>query len=265
MSEHKTHELKLWPEFFGPSSRGLKSFEYRLNDRDYKVGDILQLREWHESTKTYTGRFLRRTITYVLDGFGLPEGYCILGVQQLYEGPREIHEAYGVIREFTLDNSPDEWIKGSVITLDGYFVAETAKQNDLVETKRDLQHEEIRVAEEQRRGDKLQDRINMLEMEKVSLLAAAKARIKPFEELALSSHEEQQGVLSFDEWMLAVFKSWKHAAELAKLPAPRKCPHFPAHLKDGCQNTDGACPPSDLNCNLKIEVKVAAKKPRGVQ
>jgi uncharacterized coiled-coil protein SlyX len=40
-------------------------------------------------------------------------------------------------------------------------------------------------------------------------LAAATDRMKPFEKLAIDSHETQAGVLNFDEWMLATFDGWK--------------------------------------------------------
>lgn len=40
------HELKTWPEYYGPISTGEKPFEIRVNDRDFEVGDILVLREF---------------------------------------------------------------------------------------------------------------------------------------------------------------------------------------------------------------------------
>jgi len=41
-----THELKVWPEFYGPLHTGDKLFELRYDDRYYKVGDGLVLREF---------------------------------------------------------------------------------------------------------------------------------------------------------------------------------------------------------------------------
>lgn len=40
------HKLKCWPEFFIVVQGGLKNFEIRKNDRDYKVGDELVLQEF---------------------------------------------------------------------------------------------------------------------------------------------------------------------------------------------------------------------------
>jgi hypothetical protein len=83
------HELKSWPEFFEPVLRRTKNFELRKNDRGYKIGDVLLLREWEPKTKIYTGRECRRTVEYVLEGIGtggieplkgLSIGYCILGL-----------------------------------------------------------------------------------------------------------------------------------------------------------------------------------------
>ena len=66
----KVHELKCWPEFFSAILTGSKNFEVRKNDRKFEVGDVLFLREWEPNTEQYTGRELRRHVTYVLYGMG---------------------------------------------------------------------------------------------------------------------------------------------------------------------------------------------------
>jgi hypothetical protein len=60
------HELKTWPEYFAALLDGTKTFEYRRNDRGFRVGDVLHLREWDSITGHYTGREMRRRVTYVL-------------------------------------------------------------------------------------------------------------------------------------------------------------------------------------------------------
>jgi len=77
-----THELKTWPEYFEPIRREDKRFELRLNDRDYKTGDILVLAEWNPKTKEFTGRVCDRIVDYILNGlaFGLAEGWCIMSI-----------------------------------------------------------------------------------------------------------------------------------------------------------------------------------------
>lgn len=68
------HELKTWPDYFVHLLDGSKTFEYRRNDRGFKVGDVLHLREWEPlawesgapTNGRYTGRQLRCRVTYVL-------------------------------------------------------------------------------------------------------------------------------------------------------------------------------------------------------
>lgn len=62
------HRLKIWPEYYTAMMFGNKSFEIRKNDRNYKTGDYLMLREWCPKTEDYTGRVLSRMITYILEG-----------------------------------------------------------------------------------------------------------------------------------------------------------------------------------------------------
>ena len=40
------HKLKLNAAYYDDSASGIKTFEIRNNDRNFKVGDILELREY---------------------------------------------------------------------------------------------------------------------------------------------------------------------------------------------------------------------------
>lgn len=84
-----THELKIWPVPFAGLRSGLKRCEFRKDDRGFKMGDRLYLREWIPSTEvatpgTYTGHALRATISWIdRDGFGIPAGHAVLSIDQL--------------------------------------------------------------------------------------------------------------------------------------------------------------------------------------
>jgi hypothetical protein len=69
ISDRKTqmvHDLKIWPIYFQPVLDGIKRFELRSSDRDYKVGDTLHLREFDPSWGTYSGRSVDVRVTYIL-------------------------------------------------------------------------------------------------------------------------------------------------------------------------------------------------------
>ena len=77
----KTHDVKILPEYFDAVEGGTKTFEIRFNDRDYKVGDLLCLREYHGGA--YTGRSITREICYIIDDPEYcKEGYVVLGLRQ---------------------------------------------------------------------------------------------------------------------------------------------------------------------------------------
>lgn len=79
----RRHELKILPKWYEDVESSKKNFEIRRNDRDFKVGDTLVLREYKEGS--YTGRQITRKIQYIYQGngdYGLSEGYCILGLEQ---------------------------------------------------------------------------------------------------------------------------------------------------------------------------------------
>ncbi len=94
MSEiRKKHELKLLIKYFKDVEQGRKTFELRKNDRDFKVGDTLILKEYHPGDTDYkdgiytpahyTNNETVKKIVYILQGgqCGLEEGYVILGIQ----------------------------------------------------------------------------------------------------------------------------------------------------------------------------------------
>ncbi len=75
------HLIKCWPQQFWAIRSGLKTFEYRKNDRGYRVGDTLVIREYDPATEAFSGAEARRRVTHMLaSGFGLPEGYAVLGL-----------------------------------------------------------------------------------------------------------------------------------------------------------------------------------------
>ena len=84
----KIHELKTWPEFFEPILRGEKSFEIRIDDRGFMVGDRLLLLEWLPHTKKYTGRELLVGVKYIVQGFvGLTDGWVAMSISRLAATP----------------------------------------------------------------------------------------------------------------------------------------------------------------------------------
>lgn len=78
MNDFKVHFLKVLPEYYEALASHRKTFEVRKNDRDYKVGDILVLREWNG---IYTGRHITTGISYILDNpkFCKP-GYIVMSL-----------------------------------------------------------------------------------------------------------------------------------------------------------------------------------------
>lgn len=88
------HELKCLTSYFLRLKDGSKKFEIRENDRNFKIGDQLILKEFipkdywdpeEPKEDEYTGEILHREITYVLSGDvpGLLNGYAILGLSKI--------------------------------------------------------------------------------------------------------------------------------------------------------------------------------------
>jgi hypothetical protein len=64
-------EKKVWPEYFQKVLAGDKTYELRLADFECNPGDTLILKEWDPKTKEYTGREIKKQVTYV----GKTKGY----------------------------------------------------------------------------------------------------------------------------------------------------------------------------------------------
>lgn len=77
------HELKIKPEYYEKVINGTKKFELRRNDRDFKVGDIIRLREYLLKTSEYTGRYCYVEIITIWESLdGLLQDYCIMEIRQ---------------------------------------------------------------------------------------------------------------------------------------------------------------------------------------
>lgn len=82
-----THELKCLAIYFEELWVGNKTFELRFKDRDFKVGDILRIREWRGTsaeTMAYTTREISAEITYMTDfSAALKPGWVCLAIKEI--------------------------------------------------------------------------------------------------------------------------------------------------------------------------------------
>jgi len=94
-----THTLKVWPEFYDAIESGVKTWEFRRDDRGFRVGDELALEWWDPTANCGRGGYeyvdspyvkhkqLRARVTYILHGgrLGVPEGFCIMSIERMEE------------------------------------------------------------------------------------------------------------------------------------------------------------------------------------
>ena len=97
---NEVHEVKSVPPYWQEVASRQKLLEVRLNDRDYRVGDILIMREYEPPPPAaeggpspawggkYTGRVAIALISHMVEGqaefdpdFRVPAGYVLLSVQ----------------------------------------------------------------------------------------------------------------------------------------------------------------------------------------
>ena len=79
------HELKCWPESFDLIRDGKKTFEIRVNDRNYRTEDILRLNRYMPKDKYYTGEQIVVEVTSITQGkWGLPENLCVMSIRVMW-------------------------------------------------------------------------------------------------------------------------------------------------------------------------------------
>jgi hypothetical protein len=76
------HDLKCWPEPFQGVVDARKLFEFRRDDRGFKVADLLLLREWEPARGDYTERMLMVRVTWIERGpaWDIPEGHVVMSI-----------------------------------------------------------------------------------------------------------------------------------------------------------------------------------------
>ena len=81
----KEHKLKTWPVLFADVEAGVKTFEIRKNDRNFRTGDILVLQEYEPSTNQYSGREISVVVNYSICLDGLPglDGFIGMSIENI--------------------------------------------------------------------------------------------------------------------------------------------------------------------------------------
>ena len=81
-----THIIKLQKEFADAVLSDDKTFEIRWNDRAYQRGDCVKFKVMDGDTQIEHGLDIKLyKITYVLSGWGLKNGYVVLGIREVKE------------------------------------------------------------------------------------------------------------------------------------------------------------------------------------
>lgn len=94
------HILKTQVPMWADVDSEKKSFEIRFDDRNYAVGDILELREYDGHVGMYTGRVCYRQVTYTVRPRDLPfpcplsKNGCAMAITPLTK-----EEAFRLIRD----------------------------------------------------------------------------------------------------------------------------------------------------------------------
>lgn len=95
----RVHRLKTLAPYWERIQQGTKTFEIRKNDRDFQVGDLLELEYFKEEVEYKKGVFvggngidgeiinyfpiITARVNYIFTGgqYGLEVGYCIMSIE----------------------------------------------------------------------------------------------------------------------------------------------------------------------------------------
>lgn len=82
-SKRVVHELKCWSEYYGRVADGSKTFEVRKNDRGFKTGDVLRLREFNRTMECYSDQQCDVRVLNVYSGLpGVHEGHVVMSIER---------------------------------------------------------------------------------------------------------------------------------------------------------------------------------------
>ena len=82
------HELKILSSFVYPILNGEKTFEIRENDRGFQKDDRVQFKvvsdDWTRRNSSVVNEFEYKVfkITYVINGWGLKNGFVVFGISE---------------------------------------------------------------------------------------------------------------------------------------------------------------------------------------
>jgi len=81
------HDLKIHPDPFHNIHEGRKTFEIRMNDRGFNVGDALHLELYNPDDLTYDGSYIDAHVTHIVHGpqWGILEGFCVMSINVFYK------------------------------------------------------------------------------------------------------------------------------------------------------------------------------------
>jgi hypothetical protein len=116
----RIHVLKTWSPYFEAHRDGLKPWELRRDDREYRVGDFLVLRQFEPEARVpglatgpsrgiWGGEYVVSKVIYVARGSVLPvglvpEGYVLMTLAGVSD-----QEFVEVMRRITTDNEGGIW------------------------------------------------------------------------------------------------------------------------------------------------------------